>query len=362
MSPQSSSGERTEPATAKRRRDARERGQVLKSTEISTAVSLLVMFGFLNIVINGFTDKICSFFSRYLASPSAADPSLVFTETGLTVLFSDVLVDFIMLMAPLFLVAMLAGFAVNLAQVGFLFTSKPLMPMFSRINPIEGFKRIFSSRSVAELIKAIIKVAVLVWLIYGDYTDYLDEFPVLISTSSAAALTGILKTAIGLGLKMGLALMIIAVIDYLYQWWRHEKDLRMTKQEVKEEYKQLEGSPEIRGRIRQKQRQISAMRMMQSMPTADVVVTNPTHFAVALRYAEKIDKAPVVIAKGADFLAAKIKEAAKENKVEIVENKELARSLYFYCEVGDTISEDLYQAVADILVYVYGIKNKSRST
>ncbi|MCL2496580.1 MAG: EscU/YscU/HrcU family type III secretion system export apparatus switch protein, partial [Clostridiales bacterium] len=187
----------------------------------------------------------------------------------------------------------------------------------------------------------------------------LTQLPALTGADIYTTFNGILRTAFTLALKMTLALAIIAAFDYLFQWWNYEKELRMSKQEVKDEYKLTDGDPQIKGRIRQKQRQMSAMRMMQQVPTADVVITNPTHYAVALSYKRDENEAPVLVAKGQDFLAKKIKELAQEHHIELVENKELARSLYQFCDIGAEIPPEFYQAVADILVYVYQQKNKT---
>jgi flagellar biosynthetic protein FlhB len=184
------------------------------------------------------------------------------------------------------------------------------------------------------------------------------QFPGFTGLNVGAVFAEILRLSFVLALKMALVLAIIALFDYLFQWWSFEKELRMTKQEVKDEYKLTEGDPQIKSRIRAKQRQMSALRMMQQVPSADVVITNPTHYAVALAYKQGLHEAPLVLAKGRDFLARKIKETAAEHGVELVENVELARSLYQFCEVGDEIPAEFYQAVADILVYIYGLKNK----
>jgi flagellar biosynthetic protein FlhB len=241
-----------------------------------------------------------------------------------------------------------------------MFTTKTLMPKFERINPVEGFKRIFSSRSLVEMLKAFVKVACLCFFVYSEYAGMMKEFPGMTFYDISDAFTEIMKMSFMIGIKMGGLLGVIAAADYIYQWWRHEKDLMMTKQEVREENKQLEGDPKIKGKIRQKQRQMSRQRMMQHMREADVVITNPTHFAVAVRYKEKEDKAPLVLAKGADHVAAKIRERAKEYGIEIVENKPVAQALFNFCDIGDEIPKDMYKAVAEILVYVYRMKNRAR--
>ena len=224
---------------------------------------------------------------------------------------------------------------------------------------MEGAKRIFSTRSLIEMLKSTLKVVFLVYLVYTVYTGMFTQFPAMMNMNIKEAFLNIMHTALKLAIQMGVVLAAVAAVDFFYQRKRHEKDLMMTKQEVKEEYKQLEGDPQIKGKIKQKQRQMSRMRMMQRLQEADVVITNPTHFAVAIRYKDKVDKAPVVLAKGKDQVALRIKEKAKEHGIEIVENKPVARALYKSCELEQEIPKELYQAVAEILVYVYRMKNKT---
>jgi flagellar biosynthetic protein FlhB len=249
--------------------------------------------------------------------------------------------------------ALAAGVIINVLQVGFLFTTKTLSPKLDRISPIKGFSRVFSIRTLTELVKSVLKVTVLGYIAYTSYRKLLAEFPNYIGRDIHGLFLSTMELAFTIALKMAAAFALIAAGDYLFQWWKFEKDMRMTKQEVKDEYKMTEGDPQIKSKIRQKQRQMSAMRMMAQVPTADVVITNPTHYAVALKYEDGVSDAPTVVAKGKDFLARKIRETAAEHGVEMVENKTLARALYESCELGDTIPPEFYQVVADILVYVY---------
>jgi flagellar biosynthetic protein FlhB len=267
--------------------------------------------------------------------------------------YTSLLLTCVGIAAPILGVAMAAGLAPNLLQVGFLFTTKALAPKFERINPLKGFQRMFSMQTLVQLIKSLLKVIVLGYIFYNDYRALLLTLPGYIATQPFMALRFILETAFTLALKMSLAMAVIAAADFLYQYMKFEKDLRMTKQEVKDEYKLTEGDPQIKGRIRQKQRQMSMMRMMSQVPQADVVITNPTHFAVALQYTEGQEGAPRVLAKGQDYMARRIKEVAREHRIQIIENKPLAQTLYRMCEVGQEIPETLYQAVAEVLVYVY---------
>ncbi len=353
MSPKPS-GEKTEKATPKRKREAKERGQVLKSAEVVSAFSMLAMFVALlvfgNALADGTMGMMKSFFTAEL--PDVADKAVMTKTLGNAVL------SFLRIVAPMLVVALVCAILFNVAQSGWNFTAKPLAPKFEKISPMAGFKRIFSKRTVAELIKSIAKIAVLAWVAYGEYTSRMDSFPLLMGQDLGYSIPAAMDMLLSVGLKLGLAYAIFAPFDYFYQWWKHNKDLMMTKEELKEEFKLTEGNPQTKSRISQKQRQMSRMRMVQAVKDADVVITNPTHYAVALSYKEKENSAPVVVAKGKDYLAKSIREKAKEFNVEIVENRSVAQSLYFFCEVGDEVPEDLYKAVAEILAYVYKLKNK----
>jgi len=259
---------------------------------------------------------------------------------------------------PILGTALVAGITINLIQVGPLFTTKPLGMKLNRISPISGIKRMFSVKTVVDLAKSILKILILGYIAYNDYRNLLDTFPGYIGRDVEASFIQIMRTAFLTALKMCMAMIFISIGDFIFQWWKYEKDLRMTKQEVKDEYKMMEGDPQIKGKIKAKQRQMSAMRMMSRVPEADVVITNPTHYAVALKYDDKVSSAPTVIAKGQDYIARKMKEVAIENNIQIVENPPLAQSLFSMCEVDDEIPGDLYQAVADILVFVYRQKGK----
>ena len=248
-------------------------------------------------------------------------------------------------------------FIVTVYQVGWKVTAKPMEPKLSKFNPINGFKRIFSKDSLFELLKSVIKVGVIAYVAYTNLVEEADNLFVLyeISLNQAIALVG--NIIIEFGIEISIVFIVIGIIDYMYQKWKFGEDMKMTKQEVKDEYKNTEGDPQIKGRIRQKMREASQRRMMQDVPKADVVITNPTHFAVAIKYDAEVSKAPIVVAKGEDYLAQKIKEVARENNVEIVENKPLARMLYHNVDIGAEIPPELYQAVAEVLAMVYHMKN-----
>lgn len=355
MSAQQQSGERTEKATPKRRREAREKGQIFKSAEIISAFSLLVMFGTLSIFGNSIVDNTKALLN-YFFSHKAPDG---LTAAGAGKALGEAIVYFLNIMAPVLIAAMLCGIVFNITQTGFVFSTKAIMPKFERISMGAGFKRIFSKRTLIELAKSIIKIAILGYVAYGEYEANMKKFPTLMGEDIGYSVAAFVKILLDVAFKLAIAFAIFAPFDYMYQRWKYNKDLMMTKQEIKDEYKLTEGNPQTKGRISQKQRQMSRSRMIQAVKEADVIITNPTHYAVALSYKEDKNKAPVVVAKGMDYLAQRIKEQARENRVEIVENKPLAQSLYFFCDVGDEVPEDLYKAVAEILAYVYRLKGKA---
>ena len=348
-------GEKTEKATSKKRREARENGQVLRSQEVNTAVILLVMFGSLQLfggeIIKTMARVVIIFFDpQMMGSLTAADVAPIF----LTLVY-----EFLLAILPICLIALVVGVAVNFLQVGFLFTTKPLRPKLSKLNPISGFKNMFSLNALVELVKSAAKVAILGFIVYGEYVRNMQLFPKMMVTDILSSAEKILEMIFGLAFQVCAAFAVLAAADYLYQRWKYEKDLMMSKQEVKDEWKLSEGNPEIKGRIKQKQREMSMMRMMQDVPHADVVITNPTQYAIALKYDDTGPNAPKVVAKGKDFVAARIKEIAMEAGVEIVENKPVAQALYVYCDVGDEIPADMYQAIAEILAYVFRLRNNN---
>ena len=226
------------------------------------------------------------------------------------------------------------------------------------MNPIKGFKKIFNKDKIFELVKSIVKIFVVFYMVYNELQGDINFLGELYAISLKEAISLIGSLVLNLGLKISFLYVVIGLVDYIYQIRKFKKEMRMTKQELKDEYKQTEGDPKIKGRIRQKMQEISNKRMMKQLPEADVVITNPTHLAVAIKYDKSADGAPVVIAKGADHLAAKIREVARENKIEIVENKPLARMLYFNVEIGQEVPRELYQMVAEVLAYVYRLKNQ----
>lgn len=354
MANDNGTGEKTEQATPKKRQDAKERGQVLKSNELVMAGTLLIMFGALRALYPMILENLGEFATSYLTGQHMTMVQL--NEGNFLPVWQNMVVGFLTIMLPLLAIALLAGVIMNVIQVGFNFSTKALEPKMSRLNPLEGIKRMFSVRSLFELAKSIAKVVAIGLVVYTAIQDNIGMFPTLMNTNLHGSLLRLSEVIFDAAFKILIVLAAIAVLDYVFQRFMFEKDLRMSKYEVKMEMKQQEGDPQIKGRIRQKQRQMAMMRMMADVPDADVVITNPTQYAVALKYDEEVGDAPKVLAIGKDHLAARIKEIAGKHNIDIVENKPLARSLYAYCQVGDFIPVDLYQAVAEILAQIY--KNK----
>jgi len=353
-------GEKTEKATGKKRRDARRKGQVRRSQEVNTAFCAIIMFGLLFAIWPMFVGQLTEIFTEYHGPASIMQVSRGMNPNEVSELFGRLLLGFFGIMFPILGAALVAGVVANVLQIGFMFTTETLKVKLSKLNPVNGFKQMFAPRKLVDLLKNLFKIFLVGYVAYTDYISLLDKFASYVGQDIYISFIDIMRTAFLMALKMCLVMVFIAVADFIFQWWKYEKDLRMTKQEVKDEYKMMEGDPKIKGKIRQKQMQMSAMRMMQQVPEADVVITNPTHFAVALAYKEKEQIAPTVLAKGQDYVAHKIREVAMEHDIQIVENPPLAQSLFATCEVGDEIPDELYQAVADVLVFVYRQKGRIR--
>ncbi len=345
-------GEKTEEPTSKKRSDAAKKGQVAKSQEINTAFVLLIGFFILKLLWEYIYANIADYtvytYSHLMRS--------VDTES-ITELFLGIILLLVKTAFPIMLAIMAVGLAINFYQVGLIFSTEKLEPKLSNLNPINGFGRIFSKRSLVELVKSLLKIAIIGFFLYLYLKDEIPFMPQFIYYDLPTSLQEISKIIFNMVFQVIAVIMIMAVLDLAYQKWQLTQDLKMTKQEVKDEYKQMEGDPQIKGKIKQKQREMAMMRMMQEVPKADVIVTNPTHFAVALSY-HKGMSAPIVLAKGQDLVALKIKEIARQSRVPIVENKPLARALYASVEVGENVPQELYKAVAEVLAYVYRLKHR----
>lgn len=350
-------GEKTELPTAKKLKDARNEGQVAKSTDLIAGTSLLALFLSLKLLIANLGKGFINVFDKYYGTihkVSVEDFTIATTQ----MLFADGILEIIKLILPLFLIAFVVAFVVNVAQVKWVISNKLLMPKFDKFNPVAGFKKMFSKDKVVELIKEVFKIGAIAYLAYDTLKDNYDFIFILYDLSLEQAIKLIGEIVIDLGLDISLIFLIFGLADYFYQKIKFKNDMKMTKQEIKDEYKQSEGDPHIKGKIKAKMREVSQRRMMQQLPEADVIITNPTHFAAAIKYDKEVAEAPILIAKGADYVAQKIKEAAKEHKIVIVENKPLARMLYYNVEIGEEIPAELYQMTAEVLAYVYGLKNK----
>lgn len=352
--------EKSEQPTAKKLDDARKEGQVAKSQEVATAFSLLALFVILRIFYPFMGNNFKSIFERvYNNIPVVARTYDGFLPVAtITSILSNAILTMLLLTAPFLIIGFLIAFLCDLVQVGFKPTSKPLQPKLSKLNPISGMKKIFSARKLFELGKSILKLAVMAVVIYSFFTGRTESLFLLYDMPLGQAIGLMGNLIISLGLRIAAAYMVIAFIDLIYQRRKFTKDMMMTKQEVKDEYKNSEGDPAVKSAQKRRMMEASRRRMMQQLPQADVVITNPTHYAVAIKYDAEESDAPIVVAKGADYLAQKIKEIARDNDVEIVENKPLARMLYANVEVGELVPPELYKAVAEVLAYVYHLKGK----
>ncbi len=347
--------EKTEKATSKKRSDARKEGNVLQSKENTIAASVLGIFAFVRIMAEFMMKNLLSLFQRSFENLGTYD----LNADSYLPLFVDAVTVFEMVVGPVMAAALLLGIITTIAQTKGLFTMKAVRPKFSNLNPLSGIKKLFSMQAVVGILKGLIEVIVIGVMIYSEIKDRL---PTILALTDAGVMQGVAYTGLAIYdvvMTICILLVFVAAGDYLFQWWSYEKKLKMSKQEVKEEYKQTEGDPKIKGKIKQKQMEMARMRMMQDVPGADVVVRNPTHYAVALKYDQDKNKAPMVVAKGKDFLAKKIVQIAEENDVYCMENPPLARALYAQVDLGREIPYELYDAVAEVLTVVYKEKHKT---
>ena len=346
--------ERTEQASPRRRRKAREEGQVAKSVELNAAAVLGL--GFVTLYMMGpFIAEHSMAIMRYTMANA---PTIAAEDPTFVKIFGDSMMKFFMILGPLFGVLMVIAIAVNVAQVGFKITPKSIEPKLEKLDLIKGAKNIISMKSLVKLIKDTIKLTVIGIVAYYTIKGEFDSFFLLpdMSIEQFAIILG--KITLALTLKMGAVIFVIAVLDYVYQKYEFEKSIKMSKQDLKDEYKDTEGSPQLKARIRQVQREMARGRMMNAVKEADVVITNPTHIAVALKYNPDEYDAPYVLAKGERKIAEKIKAIAKEHNIPCYEDKPLARALFKMCDIGDIVPAKLFKAVAEVLAYVYRINGK----
>ncbi len=348
------SSEKTEPATPKRRQEARRKGQVARSNELSSTLVLLAAVLFIFQVMPGSGSNFLAFASHTWQNLSHGDLNPVTASQWLW----QVALQAGQVVLPLFAVVFTVALISNVLQVGFLLSSTPLSPSLQKLNPIEGFKRLFSKRALLELFKSLLKLGGVALIVYQSAASALSWSLDHIGSDVARSLSNLSRLIYSTTMRVLAFLLVLGLADYVYQRWEFNKNLRMTKQEIKEEFRQTEGDPQVRARIREKQRLLARRRMMQDVPKADVVIVNPIHLAIALKYDPDEAQAPLVLAKGQGHLARKIKEIARQHRIAIVENKPLARTLFTAVEVGDEIPPQFYQAVAEILAFVFSTRRR----
>jgi len=345
--------EKTEQPTPKKIADARKKGTVAQSREIPSAIILLTSLGFFFFSGSWMFSSLSEFMGGILRNIGSFRIHDITTASTLSI---TILKNVLSIILPFMLAVVIAGIVANIVQIGFLFSPEAFSPKLSKFNPISGIKKLFSLKSFVELVKSLIKITFVGGIAYLTIKSELKTIPTLMQMDIKDIISFIGITSFKICLYVAMALIILAVLDYAYQKYEHTKSLKMTKQEVKDENKQTEGDPRVKARIRSIQIEMSRRRMMESVPEADVVITNPTQLAIALKFDSENMVAPKIVAKGAGKIAERIREIAGENQVPIVENKFLARTLFKIAEIGDYIPAELYQAVAEVLAYVYRLK------
>jgi len=347
-------GEKTEPATEKRREEARERGNVPKSNDLDSVVVMLAAF----LILKFYGSQLLGVMGDYMRFSVT---NLISTELTLPVtilIINQLFIVVLKCLVPIFLIIIIAVICVNFFQVGFMLTFEPLIPDFERLNPISGLQNVLSKRALGELVKSIIKILVVSYVPYSTLSEQMPLLIRFVQLDPVPSMIILAKLIFSMAIKIILILFALAIGDWFFQKWNYEENLKMSKEEIKEEFKQREGDPKVKSKIRERQRKIATKRMMEDIPKATVVVTNPTHIAVALKYQQDEDPAPKVIAMGTGLIAEKIKEIAKAHGVPILENKPLAQALHKSVNVGDEIPADLYAAVAEILAQVLRMKTQ----
>ena len=346
--------DKTEEPTPKKKKDARKQGNIAKSAEVNKAMTFIAIL----VVIYMMSGSIISELQGFIVNILSGDFSMTMNDNTIKILMFKVMMSFMKIVLPISLIIMVFGILGSLIQTGLFFSMESLKPKFSKLNPLTGLKNMFSMKAIVNLIKSMVVICIMIYLGYsfmsknfegiiksGDiYLPYMFNIVLDLIKSILTSIT--------------LAVAVVAALDYGYEKFSHKKGLKMTKQEVKEEYKQMEGDPHIKGKIKQKQRQMANQRMMQAVPSSTVIVTNPTHISIAIRYEQGKDTTPIVVAKGVDEVAFRIREIAKSHDIPIIENVPLARLIYKEVDIDQEIPEEMYKAVAEVLVAVYKIKNK----
>lgn len=344
---------KTEKATPKKREDERKKGNVFQSADVISALSILALFFTIKLALPFIYQYMSGFLTKYFVYTKTVNTLTMDFVMDVT---KDSIIALVLTAGPMMLISIAVGIIGTGVQTKFKFSKENLKFKFSKISPIQGMKRLFSLRSLTEVIKSLLKIVIMAVMLYSSYTGIAKDFPKLMYEDILQATYFILNSIMNIVLQLSIAFIGIAALDYLYQWWEYERNIRMSKQEIKEEYKQMEGDPQIKGQIRERQRKMSMQRMMQQVPTADVIVRNPTHFAIALRYDIEKDSAPVVVAKGQDYMALKIIEIAESNHIPMTENRPLARALYREVDVNGIIPQEYYVVLAEIMAWVYSMK------
>lgn len=350
---------KTEKATQKKREDERKKGNIFQSRDITNALGFVIIIFFLRLIspyIFAYTKQLMT---DGISKISYTD-TLTVASTHLII--TDLLISFVLLAAPVGIIAALGSVLLTGIQTRFLFNTSKLKPQLTRLNPANGLQKLFSLRSFVELMKSLLKVIIISAVVYSKLRSAINDALLIQTTSLPDMIAFIGEKSYDIALSVSIYISLFAIADYLYQWWEYEKEIRMTKQEIKDEFKQTEGDPQLKSRIKDVQRKMASMRMMSKVPTADIVIKNPTHYAVALKYNPPDDKAPIVVAKGKDYTALKIIEVAEQNSVHVTENKPLARGLYEAAEIGMPIPEEFYKPVAEILAFIYKLKKNKKTS
>lgn len=351
-----SSGEKTEKASPKKREDERKKGNVFMSKDVVTVVSLIFSFYIIKAFITTFLEKIQI---NYMQQLTRAIDITTVTSDEIVRMFLDFAQVVVTTVLPAMIIIGAVSILATCIQTRFLFTRETIKFKLSRINPLQGIKKLFSLKSLVELLKSLIKIVVIIAILYNKVLTVIASMPHIMELDAMQAAGYAGDMIMELLIAVGIAFLGVAALDFMYQKWDFEKNIKMTKQEVKDEYKQMEGNPQIKGARRQKQREFAEARMMQNVKDADVVVRNPTHYAVALRYRLDEDAAPIVLAKGVDFLAARIVEEAEKNGVPTVENPPLARGIYAASEIEEIIPAEFFQPVAELLAWIFTERKKN---
>lgn len=348
-------GEKTEKATPKRRADERKKGNVFQSKDINAVATLVVMFLGLSMVLPNMVQSLQRMFAGVLVNGESMQTlTIALAQT----LLADALIIFLQLIIPFLMLGIIVNVVATLLQTRFVFSYDVIKFKFERIDIIKGFGKLLSLKAIFELIKSTIKIVMLGVVLYFVLSPRFNALERLMDMQiqQVISLTG--QVILNMVWVVGAVFAFIAIVDYAYQWYEHEKNLKMSKQDIKDEYKQLEGDPVIKGKIKERQRLMAQRRMMQDVPKADVIIRNPTHIAIAMKYDKTVDSAPKVIAKGLDAIALKIIAIAHENDIQTIEDKPLAKALYDTVDIGDTIPEAFYGAIAQILALVYKAKEE----